>query len=214
MMLRNRISSNNQQTKKRRVTVPLQSLEVQHAIMDCILAELEKAKEKQLLSGEIGTTERKLSYGLSKSILEKHRQANPWLNRDVLNNYRRRKERLNRPLASINISSTTDNVSDLTNAKSENVVLVPTAIENIAADIPIKKVGRPKGSTKESKHSDIRRLQLALIHAATESFSIKQDAYKNGNSRVPKGAYKKIVEQAEKDFNLDAGSINMDTVLA
>ncbi len=123
---------------------------------------------------------------------------------------------MNRPLASINIGSTTDNVSYLTNADSENgvAVFVPTAIKNIAANIPIKKVGRPKGSTKETKHSDIQRLQLALNHAATESFSIKEEAYKNGTSRIPKGAYKKKVKQAEKDFNLDAGSINMDTVLA
>jgi hypothetical protein len=130
------------------------------------------------------TTERKLSYGLSKSILEKHRQANPWLNRDVINNYKRQKERLNQPLASINISFKTDNLSDLTDAESENVVavLALTAIENIDADITIKKDGRPKGSTKESKHSDIRRLQLALNNAATESFSIKEDAFKNGNS--------------------------------
>ncbi len=195
------------------MAVPLQSKEVQCAIMDCILDELEKAKGEQILSCEIGTTERKLSYGLSKRILEKHRLANPWLNRDILNNYKRRKERLNRPVASINIASLTDNVSDLTNAESQNVAVL-TAVENTTTDIPIKNPGRPKGSTKESKRSDIRRLQLALNHAATESLSIKEEAYKNANSRAPKGAYKQIVNQAEKDFNLPAGSINMDTVLA
>jgi hypothetical protein len=79
------------------------------------------------------------------------------------------------------------------NDESENgvAVLVPTAIENIAADIPIKKFGRPKGSTKESKCSDIQRLQLALNHAATESFSIKEDAYKMVTFAFQRGLIKK-----------------------
>jgi hypothetical protein len=58
-------------------------VEIQHEIMDSILFELEKEKEEHLLSCDIGTTERKLSYGLSESILEKHMQANHGLNRNV-----------------------------------------------------------------------------------------------------------------------------------
>jgi hypothetical protein len=50
--------------------------------------------------------------------------------------------------------------------------------------------GRTKGSTKESKRSNIQRLQPALNHAATESQSLKEDAIKNGTCHVQKGAYK------------------------
>jgi hypothetical protein len=57
--------------------------------MDCILVELEKAKEELVLRCESGTTGRQLSYSLFKNILEKHWQANPWLNRDVLNSCKR-----------------------------------------------------------------------------------------------------------------------------
>jgi hypothetical protein len=75
-------------------------------------------------------------------------QANPWLNRDVLS--KRRKERLNWPLASIHMDYAVDNVSDLINAESEHVAVLTTGIKNTATDITIKIGGRPKGSTKES----------------------------------------------------------------
>lgn len=222
MMLRSRNNNNNQQpNKRRRVTVPAQSKEVQHAIMDCILRELEAAKEKQLLNGEIGTTERKLCYGLSKAILESHMKANPWLNRDVFNNYKRRKEKIDRPLNSVNITGVGGSVSDLSdptdasktspNENNPNEVNSTTADE-MMEELP-KKGGRPKGKTNEAKCSDTRKMQRALNHAALESLSVKEEAIKNGNARVQRGAYKKIIEVTEKAFNLEVGSINMDTVL-
>jgi hypothetical protein len=222
MMLRNRNNNNNQQPNKwRRVPVPAQSKEVQHAIMDCILRELEAAKAKQLLNGEIGTTERKLCYGLSKAILESHMKANPWLNRVVLNNYKRRKEKMDHPLNSINITHVGDNVSDLSdptdvcntspNENNPNNNNSTTADER-TEQLP-KKGGRPKGKTIEAKRNDIRNMQEALNHAATECLSIKQEAIQNGNARVKRGAYKEIVEATEKAFDLEVGSINMDTVL-
>jgi len=189
--------------------------------MDCILRELEAAKEKQLLNGEIGTTERKLCYGLSKAILESHMKANPWLNRDVLNNYKRRKEKIDRPLNSVNITGVGDSVSDLSdptdvsktspNENNPNEVNSTTADE-MMEELP-KKGGRPKGKTNEAKRSDTRKMQRALNHAALESLSVKEEAIKNGNARVQRGAYKKIIEATEKAFNLEVGSINMDTVL-
>jgi hypothetical protein len=61
--------------------------------MDFILSKIEKTKEDHLLNCEIGNPERKVNYGLAKAIIKKRKRANPWLNRDVLNNYKRLKER-------------------------------------------------------------------------------------------------------------------------
>jgi hypothetical protein len=189
--------------------------------MDCILRELEAAKVKQLLNGEIGTTERKLCYGLSKAILESHMKANPWLNRVVLNNYKRRKEKIDHPLNSVNITRVGGSVSDLSDptdvSKTSPNENNPNNNNSTTADerteqLP-KKGGRPKGKTIEAKRNDIRNMQEALNHAATECLSIKQEAIQNGNARVKRGAYKEIVEATEKAFDLEVGSINMDTVL-
>jgi hypothetical protein len=72
-----------------RERIPQQAKEIQCAIMDCILNEI----EDYLLNCEIRTIESKVNYGLAKTIIEKHKRANPWLNRDVINNYKRLKER-------------------------------------------------------------------------------------------------------------------------
>jgi hypothetical protein len=69
--------------------------------------------------------------------LEKHRQANPLLNKDVLNNYKRQKERLNYPAPSVTMGPLMDKVSDLTNAESDNVAVL-TSVKNTATDIPTK----------------------------------------------------------------------------
>ncbi len=45
-------------------------------------------------------------------------------------------------------------------------------------------------------------MQQALNYAATEALSIKEDAIRNGNARVQKGTYKKVVEVTEKAFDL------------
>ncbi len=56
---------------------PLQTKEIQHAIMDCILAEIEKSKEECIVSCD-NASERTVSYGIAKEIIEKHKAANPW----------------------------------------------------------------------------------------------------------------------------------------
>ena len=76
-------------------------------------------------------------------------QANPWLNRDVLS--KRRKERLNWPLASIHMDYAVDNVSDLRNAESEHVVVLTAGIENTATNITIKNRLPTKGINKGIK---------------------------------------------------------------
>jgi len=56
-----------------------------------ILVEIEdaiKAKKKQLKAAS-----RANSYGVMSKVIKRHKKANPWLNRDVLNNYKRRLSR-------------------------------------------------------------------------------------------------------------------------
>jgi hypothetical protein len=64
---------------------------IQQAIMDCILTEIKRVKEECFVNTSDNTKARGLSYGVTKDIIEKHKRVNPWLNRDVLNNYKRRK---------------------------------------------------------------------------------------------------------------------------
>ncbi len=107
--------------------------------MDCILSEIEEAKKDSLLNCSIGTTERKISYGVSKSIIDRHTEANPWLTRDMLNNYKRRKERLDRPLSTIIHgagSNTTENLSDLTNSASEHSLTTRMEERSCSTSIP------------------------------------------------------------------------------
>ena len=205
-MLRNRNTSNtsNKQSNARRGRIPQQAKEVQCAIMDCILSEMEKTKEDRLLNCEIGTTERKVNYGIAKAIIEKHKRANPWLNRDVLNNYKRLKERAERPAVSVVIRSKNDNISDLTDIEVDNATTTSpqenvTVVNEHTMDLP-KKGGRPKGTTKEAKRSNTRKMQQALNHAATEALSIKEDSIRNGNARVQKGTYKKSSRSDREGF--------------
>ncbi len=102
MLLRNRTSTVivTQKTVKRRV-VNKQSKEVQNAIMDCILNEIDKVKDEHSCIISNDTASRAQSYGIAKNIIEKHKRANPWLNRDVLNNYKRRKENSSKPSSTV-----------------------------------------------------------------------------------------------------------------
>ncbi len=61
MMLQNRRSTGATQAKRKRT--PLQTKEVQHVIMVCILAEIEKNKEERMISSDNGS-ERKVSYDI------------------------------------------------------------------------------------------------------------------------------------------------------
>ncbi len=75
-----------------------------------------KSKEERIISSE-SATERKVYYGIAKEIVEKHKGANPWLNWDVLNNYKRLKTNI-KPVSSITIHSNPDALSDKTNSSS------------------------------------------------------------------------------------------------
>ena len=62
-----------------------QSKNVQQAIMAAVLAEIEdviKQKKRQQKTAN----NRACTYGVMSEVIKKHRKANPWLNRDVLNN--------------------------------------------------------------------------------------------------------------------------------
>jgi hypothetical protein len=97
--------------------IPLQTKEVQHAIMGCILAEIEMSKEEHIL-GSDSVSERKVPYGIAKEIIEKHKAANPLLNWYVLNSCKRLKTNAKKPETSISIHSNPDAVSDLTNGSN------------------------------------------------------------------------------------------------
>jgi hypothetical protein len=84
--------------------------------MDCILNEIDKVKDERSCINSNDTASRAQSYGIAKNNIEKHKRANPWLNRDVLNNYKRRKENSSKPSSTVTILTVPDSVSELTNA--------------------------------------------------------------------------------------------------
>ena len=75
--------------RRTRKRVPKQTKDIQRAIMDVILKEIEKVKKCCISSASSVLNEREASYGVIDTILKRHKEANPWLNRDVLNNYKR-----------------------------------------------------------------------------------------------------------------------------
>ena len=77
-------------TRKR---VPKQTKDIQRAIMDVILKEIEKVKKCCISSASSVLNEREASYGVIDTILKRHKEANPWLNRDMLNNYKQIKSK-------------------------------------------------------------------------------------------------------------------------
>ena len=187
--------------------------------MDCILSEIERAKEERFINTSDDTTARGLSYGVSKDIIEKHKRANPWLNRDLLNNYKRQKTQKSKPASTVTVRTIPDNVSDLTNgsnsqispnSKASTILLCSdtfVATEEEAATNDnglqvLKKGGRPKGSTAENMQAKARNLQQALNYASIEALSVKEAAIKDGNVRVNKGAYQSIIEETEKKLAL------------
>jgi len=74
--------------RKGKIVRVSQSKNIEQAIMDAILIEIDekiKERKKQNKGGSI----RCCTYGVTSEIIKRHRRANPWLNRDVLNNYKR-----------------------------------------------------------------------------------------------------------------------------
>ena len=81
--------------QKRTCTQPLPVPEknIRNASLEAIVKEIKERKEKRQESQESQggganvQKKRSISYGLTKQVLEKHKQANPWLSKDVLENY-------------------------------------------------------------------------------------------------------------------------------
>ena len=93
-----------QKTRSKRL--PQQAKNVQNAIMDCILEEVEAEKNKRILNSGGATSERSISYGIMDKILKKHVGANPWLTRDLVNNYKRSREKKTLNLTTISVKKT------------------------------------------------------------------------------------------------------------
>ena len=178
--------------------------------MDVILKEIESEKELRMHRAK-NISDREASYGLTDAVLKKHIGANPWLNRDVLNNYKRLKSKEEGGAISVHLVITkrnTDSVSMLTSTEDENKENDSLPNENI----PKSKRGRPKGTTKKELFCSKRRKQMALNYAASEASTVKSSA-NSGGERVPKGTYNKIIKEAEEKFNLDEGAISKPTLL-
>jgi hypothetical protein len=94
--------------------------------MDAILNQIETEKQERVLSLDFESesyTERSVSYGLSNEIINRHKRANPWLTRDMLNNYKRSKRGGNaagRPIIIYPKSSIESNISDLTDPAAQS----------------------------------------------------------------------------------------------
>ncbi len=179
--------------------------------MDVILKEIESEKELRMHRAK-NISDWEASYGLTDAVLKKHIGANPWLNRDVLNNYKRLKSKEEGGAISVHLVITkrnTDSVSMLTSTEDENKENDSLPNENI----PKSKRGRPKGTTKKELFCSKRRKQMALNYAASEASTVKSSA-NSGGERVPKGTYNKIIKEAEEKFNLDEGAISKPTLLA
>jgi hypothetical protein len=54
--------------------------EIQQAIMDCILMEIEKGQKKNISSTQVMIQQQEVfPCGVTKDIIEKHKRVNPWL---------------------------------------------------------------------------------------------------------------------------------------
>jgi len=91
-------------------------------------------------------------------VIKKHKNANPWLDRDTLNNYKRFKETAHDTAKE---DEAAESYTDKENSHSINVAS--------------KKRGRPKGTTKKEILAAKRKKQMALIHAALEALELKKN---------------------------------------
>ena len=93
MLLQPNLSAMQPQHRQRMCTRPLPVPEknIRNAILEAIVKEIKERKEERQESQGGGANvqkKRSISYGLTKQVLEKHKQANPWLSKDVLENYK------------------------------------------------------------------------------------------------------------------------------
>ncbi len=78
------ININTPQSRKRKLMQ--QTKDIQRAIMDVILKDIEDEINNRFCAG---VTNRAASYGVMDRVIKKHKNANPWLLHDTLNNYKR-----------------------------------------------------------------------------------------------------------------------------
>jgi hypothetical protein len=199
----------------RKKKIPSQERHIEYAIMDAILLEIEKKKAEWCSQNDSSCqSERSVSYGIAKEVINRHKCAYHWLNRDILNNYKRSKANISATRRNI------DSISDLTNpveeseAVNEQEPLITEDINEPSTKVA-KKGGRPKGSTNDNKRADKLKQMEAVNYAATKAFEYKEALTKDNDlkERVDKGAYDKIVREAEAKFSLAEGSIKKEPIL-
>jgi hypothetical protein len=203
--------------------------------MDAILVEIRdeiKAKKKQLKASS-----RANSYGVMSEVIKRHKKANPWLNRDVLNNYKSRKIviRIDADGSSISSLTGTDYETDkepMVNEEAEEESIIvedesteeTTGVEEVSdpgtgtsdveqTTIEENQGGRPKGTTNEKIREMKRNQKLAMNYAASKAALLMESFSNQGYDRLPKGTYKEVILEAESKFSLSGGSLNMKTLL-
>jgi hypothetical protein len=189
--------------------------------MDVILNEIEAEKENRFNEASGSLSEREASCGIMNAVIKKHIEANPWLNRDTLSNYKRLKEKSEaNKIPYVVIKNKKDSVSTLTpvTVDTPSVHRDKTTTDLPIVDVPNdnqnhKKRGRPKRTTKKELFSSKRKKQMALNYAAVEASTAKESIKKTGE-RVPKGTYDKIIKEAEQKFVVEEGSISKLTLLS
>jgi hypothetical protein len=221
---------------RKKVVTASQSKNVKRAIMAAILVEIEvatKAKKKLKNAG------RASCYGVMSEVIKRHKAANPWLNRDVLNNYKRMIARKK----VIRIDADGSSISSLTGIGVEEEADV-SAIENSGDDgncndmegdsgpstntsdlevisrladetaiMEVNRGGRPKGTTNAQIIETNRSQKVAMNYAASKAALMKESFSNSGYDRLPKGTYKDIISETESKFSLSEGSLNIKTLL-
>jgi hypothetical protein len=201
---------------KKRVRVN-QSKNIENAIMEEILKEINgevRERKRAKLTGRCST------YGVMNDVIKKHKIANPWLNRDKLNNYKRSKAHKKKQVTIVtpisdSISSVTmdSNIPSSANEESDPTTSASTIAPSTSDVAKVNKGGRPKGSTNESIRALKRTEKLALNYASHECFNVRQVFMSNGAERIPKGTYDDNIKKAEEKFSLKEGTINKQTML-
>jgi hypothetical protein len=222
---------------QKKVVTTSQSKNVKQAIMAAILVEIEvatKAKKKKLKNAG-----RASCYGVMSEVIKRHKAANPWLNRDVLNNYKRmiaRKKVIRIDADGSSISSLTDNgleeeadVSAIENSGDDgncndmegdsgpstntSDLEVISQLADETAIIEVNRGGRPKGTTNAQIIETNRSQKVAMNYAASKAALMKEYFSNSGYDRLPKGTYKDIILETESKFSLSEGSLNIKTLL-
>jgi hypothetical protein len=174
-------------------------------LRDAVLGEL--WEEIDALTSEQGST-----YGIVKKVIERHRIKFPWLNRDLLNNYRKNaaREQLLPPLDVVTLNpstQTSDLTDDLHLAASLNESCNGSVLsdnqsvnqETSSLGIIVRRNigGRPIGSTNVNKAAKKKRKLEALNEAATMYSEAKENKISTKHGKL-----KQIIEKINGKYNL------------